>query len=206
MSTCILYYMYGDRSKVKYVLSNYLQIEFMIDKGEGDREQKQRNRDNLRDVIKYCENQIDCRRKLILMYFNENFNPANCHATCDNCEAPRQLVTMDRTEHGIKAVKLLKSINGRTTSNQLLDIFRGSLAKPYVAYRHLEHFGSGKDLSRTEVERLVQHLLIENILQEQCVSNAMGFVNTYVMVLQSPLTHIFRWAKSPTNCYEARGK
>ena len=44
----------------------------MIDKGEGDREQKQRNRDNLRDVIKYCENQIDCRRKLILLYFNEN--------------------------------------------------------------------------------------------------------------------------------------
>ena len=54
---------------------------------------------------------------------------------------------MDRTEHGIKAVKLLKSINGRVTPNQLLDIFRGSLAKPYIAYRQLEHFGSGKDLS-----------------------------------------------------------
>ena len=80
-STCVLYYAYGDKSK----------IEFMIDKGEGDREQKQRNRDNLRDVIKYCENQIDCRRKLILLYFNENFNPADCHATCDNCEAPGNL-------------------------------------------------------------------------------------------------------------------
>jgi bloom syndrome protein len=173
------------------MLSNNTQIEFMIDKGEGDREQKQRHRDNLRDVIKYCENQIDCRRKLILMYFNENFNPADCHATCDNCEAPRQLVTMDRTEHGVKAVKLLKSISGRATSNQLLDIFRGSLAKPYAAYRRLEHFGSGKDLSRTEVERLVQHLLIENILQEQCVSNAMGFVNTYVRVPPSPLLSLF---------------
>ena len=189
MSTCVLYYTYGDRSKVNYAPSNF-QIEFMIDKGEGDRAQKQRNRDNLRDVIKYCENHIDCRRKLILMYFNENFNPADCHATCDNCEAPRQLVTMDRTEHGIKAVKLLKNINGRVTSNQLLDIFRGSLAKPYAAYRHLEHFGSGKDLSRTEAERLVQHLLIENILQDQCVSNAMGFVNTYVWVLQPSLLSV----------------
>lgn len=194
MSTCVLYYAYGDRSK----------IEFMIDKGEGDREQKQRNRDNLRDVIKYCENQIDCRRKLILLYFNENFNPADCRATCDNCEAPRQLVTMDRTEHGIKAVKLLKSINGRVTSNQLLDIFRGSLAKPYTAYRHLEHFSSGKDLSRTEVERLFQHLSIENILQEQCVSNAMGFVNTYVRVLSPPfLLMLFSWGKNRKSCCEA---
>lgn len=190
MSTCVLYYAYGDRSKVNYAPNNF-QIEFMIDKGEGDREQKQRNRDNLRDVIKYCENQVDCRRKLILMYFNENFNPADCHATCDNCEAPRKLVIMDRTEHGIKAVKLLKSINGRVTANQLLDIFRGSLAKQYAAYRRLEHFSSGKDLSRTEVERLVQHLLIENILQEQCVSNTMGFVNTYVRVPSSSFLFIF---------------
>lgn len=55
-SCCILYYNYADK-KI---------IEFMIDKGEGTRDEKQRQRHNLQQVIDYCENNSDCRRQQIL--------------------------------------------------------------------------------------------------------------------------------------------
>jgi bloom syndrome protein len=55
-SQCILYYHFGDKAK----------IDFMIEKGEGSEEEKERQRDNLRSVIRYCENKIDCRRRMVL--------------------------------------------------------------------------------------------------------------------------------------------
>ena len=39
--------------------------------------------------LQYCENQIECRRVLILEFFNEQFNRANCSKTCDNCRCVR---------------------------------------------------------------------------------------------------------------------
>ena len=46
-----------------------LKIENMIDKGEGSRDQKDRQRSNLRQMIAYCENRIECRRQQILAVF-----------------------------------------------------------------------------------------------------------------------------------------
>jgi RecQ family ATP-dependent DNA helicase len=55
-STCILFYSFSDKKT----------IDFLIDRGEGSREQKERQKSNLRQVIAYCENKIDCRRQLVL--------------------------------------------------------------------------------------------------------------------------------------------
>lgn len=172
-STCVLYYSYGDRTK----------IEFMIDKSEGDRDQKQRQRDNLREVIRFCENRVDCRRKLVLRYFSENFNSSTCNATCDNCEKSIKYTQIDRTTESVDSISLFKSISSRITLNQLIDIYRGSLAKPYQKYQTLDKFGCGKQLSRLETERLFQHLTMEDVFQEQCISNSMGFIQTYLKVL-----------------------
>lgn len=87
-STCILYYSYSDKGKV----------EFLIDRGEGSYQQKQRQIESLRDVIQYCENRIDCRRTLILHYFGEVFDRKDCQKTCDNCESAKDVVTRDFTD------------------------------------------------------------------------------------------------------------
>ena len=59
-SMCILFYAFGDRHK----------IEYLIDKGEGSHEQKQRQKDYLKQVIQYCENKFDCRRQQLLSVYN----------------------------------------------------------------------------------------------------------------------------------------
>ena len=38
-------------------------------------------------MIAYCENKMDCRRHLVLSYFGEKFDKAECKQTCDNCLA-----------------------------------------------------------------------------------------------------------------------
>ena len=38
--------------------------------------------------INYCEEQVECRRVLMLTHFGEHgFNRAQCRGTCDNCRA-----------------------------------------------------------------------------------------------------------------------
>jgi bloom syndrome protein len=95
-STCVMFYSYSDKTKV----------EFLIDKGDGSHQQKQRQKESLRDVIQYCENRIDCRRTLILHYFGESFERKDCNKTCDNCESQKEVVTKDFTSSAYALLQL----------------------------------------------------------------------------------------------------
>ena len=76
-SVCIMYYHYGD-TKI---------LEFLISKNASTtREQKERQRDEMKYVVQYCENRSDCRRRLVLLHFGENFDLKESNRTCDNCE------------------------------------------------------------------------------------------------------------------------
>ena len=35
--------------------------------------------------IAYCEEQVECRRSLLLAHFGEAWDPARCQRTCDVC-------------------------------------------------------------------------------------------------------------------------
>ena len=35
--------------------------------------------------IAYCEEQVECRRSVILAHFGESFDVKACHGTCDVC-------------------------------------------------------------------------------------------------------------------------
>ncbi|CAG8781336.1 13938_t:CDS:1, partial [Acaulospora morrowiae] len=73
-SICVLFYSYTDK----------FSIEKLIDGGEGNTEQKKQQRENLKEMIRYCENIVDCRRELVLRYFGENFRNSECQRGCDN--------------------------------------------------------------------------------------------------------------------------
>ena len=171
-STCIMFYSYSDKSTV----------DFLIGRSESSHQQKQRQRESLRDVIQYCENRIDCRRTLILHYFGESFDRRDCHKSCDNCESAKEIVTRDFTDAARDLLTLLKSIRGKITLIQLVDIFRGSTSKKSVQYEHLRQYGSGKSLSRGDAERLSQMMVTQGILEEYCEVNGLGFVSSYVRI------------------------
>ena len=174
-SGCFLYYGYQDTSALKR----------MIDDGEGSWEQKERQRQMLRNVIQFCENRSDCRRVQILNYFNEGFRSEDCHGSCDNCNSNITFEAQDFTESAADAISLVGKVQkDNVTLLHCVDIFRGSKSKKIsdMGHNHLEEFGVGSDLEKGDVERLFYRLLSEDALTENHEVNKAGFALQYVGV------------------------
>ena len=182
-SGCYMYYGYQDTSMIKR----------MIDEGEGSWEQKERQRQMLRNVIQYCENKTDCRRVQVLSYFNESFDREDCRGSCDNCNSNSVFETQDFSEYAVTALVLVKKIeHDSVTLLHCVDVFRGSKTKKITDLRHdrLEEHGAGSELDRGNVERLFYRLLSEDAISEHNVVNKAGFASQYVHVKFSPLSNL----------------
>ena len=172
-SKCYLYYNYGDCKILKK----------MIDEGEGSREQKQRQHDMLRNVIQFCENKSDCRRVQVLSYLSEPFRKEDCDRTCDNCTSDATFEEMDLSRYAQKAIELVKKVHdSNVTVLQCVDAFRGAKSAKIKKADIDDCFGFGADLERGDVERVFNHLLEHQALQETSVSNKMGFATNYLHV------------------------
>lgn len=174
-SGCYLYYGYQDTSALKR----------MIDEGEGTWDQKERQRQMLRNVIQFCENRSDCRRVQVLNYFNESFNREDCKNCCDNCNSNSTFETQDFSELATAAISLVKKIEkDQVTLLHCVDVFRGSKSKKIAELHHSEvpEYGVGSNIDRGDVERIFYRLLSEDALSEHNVMNKSGFANQYVHV------------------------
>ena len=49
----------------------------------------------LREMVRYCEDAVTCRRAAMLRMFEETFDPSACEGTCDNCADTSDVVTRD---------------------------------------------------------------------------------------------------------------
>jgi ATP-dependent DNA helicase RecQ len=150
---CILYFNYGDRMKIEYLIANrtseHLQALAL---------------QQLRDVQDYCES-YTCRRQILLRYFGEEVTEENC-GNCDNCLRPT--TTEDRT---VDAQKLLSCI-GRTQQRfglrYVVDVLRGAKTQKIRDHNHdqLSTYGIGRDVSADEWMRLGRALLQQGLLSE----------------------------------------
>ncbi|KAI7118460.1 ATP-dependent DNA helicase, partial [Hortaea werneckii] len=172
-SSCYLFYGFGDATKLRR----------MIDEGEGDHEQKERQRAMLRKMIQYCDNRSDCRRVQVLSYFSEVFHPDDCHEQCDNCCSDANFETEDFTDLARQAVNLVRKVStSRVTILYCIDVFRGENKKKIrdLGHDELEEFGVASHLCREDAERLVYGLVAEGAIAEENVVNTRGFANQYV--------------------------
>ncbi|KAI8323222.1 ATP-dependent DNA helicase [Martensiomyces pterosporus] len=176
-AVCVLFYSYRDKSS----------LDYMIDRGDGDWELKERQRQQVRQVVQFCENVTDCRRQLVLSYFGEQFDVSRCNKTCDNCrkrlDTPQfETDLTSETCSLIQTVQVLSEQGTKTTLLQLTDIFKGSKSKRIMdrGDNNLPAYNKGHTLTKTDSERLCHHLVLRQILDEYCESNAMGFVSSYV--------------------------
>jgi superfamily II DNA helicase RecQ len=157
---------------------------------EGDKasdEEKKFQLDGVKEVVRYCQNDIACRRVQVLRYFGQTFDPIDCHNNCNNCADSRPTQTVDLTDAGIDMIRLVQSFgNSNVTKAQTLDAFRGSSAKA-LRDKGLDEdsnplSGRGKSLSRDHCDHLIDHLLLEDALEERCISSAAGWNNMYIGV------------------------
>lgn len=96
---------------------------------------------------------------------------------CSTCVRNTSWITLC---HNLMVV--VRSVSGKITLIQLVDIFRGSASKKSLRYEKLRHYGSGRGLSRGDAERLAQTLVTQRILEEYCEANGLGFVSSYVRI------------------------
>ncbi|SCU92970.1 LANO_0E02674g1_1 [Lachancea nothofagi CBS 11611] len=175
-SYCIMYYTFRDVRT----------IQTMIQKDKNlDRENKEKHLTKLQQVMQYCENVTDCRRQLVLSYFNENFDSSLCSRNCDNCKNSVNTTTEERdvSSDAINIVKLVSSIQDeKVTLIHCQDIYKGSRNSKIVQAGHdkLAFHGFGKNMSKSEIERIFFRLVTTQILQEYSVMTGRGFASNYV--------------------------
>ncbi len=151
---CILYFNYGDRIKV----------EFIIDQKQSEQEQLIA-RQQLNQVMAYCDSR-DCRRHVLLGYFGEDWQQENC-GNCDNCRRALEPVEMeDRTIDAQKFLSCVGRTEQRFGMTHVIDVLRGANTKKIRDFNHdqLSTYGIGKDYSIEEWKRLGYALMKQGFL------------------------------------------
>ncbi|KAK4688907.1 bloom syndrome protein, partial [Tremellales sp. Uapishka_1] len=189
-STCILYYNFGGRLermllRATLTPSDSKTMLSMIDRDENlSAAAKERQKASLQEVLRFCSNKTDCRRSQVLAFFNETFDPVNCHQGCDVClhRDQNKFTVQDVSADAIQVIKLVQGFDStaQLTVNNVVDCFRGVKGSAGKNLDQHASFGIGKQWKRAEAERLVQTLMIEGGLAEFYTVNGAGWNNAYI--------------------------
>ncbi len=151
---CIAYYSYKDIQKLE---------KFMQGKPIAEQEI---SRQLLSEVLAYAESS-QCRRKLLLNYFGEDYTEENCQC-CDNCIRPK--ATFDGRSEMKLVLDLVKALPEHFKLDHLANILAGVSNSLIKSYKHdeLPFFGAGKAHSEkfwaTVIHQgLIAHLLVKEI-------------------------------------------
>ncbi|MCF0172584.1 MAG: DNA helicase RecQ [Bacteroidales bacterium] len=129
---CITFYNHKDIQKFE---------KFMQGKPVSEQEI---GRQLLLDVVAYAESN-QCRRKLLLNYFGDDYAEDNC-CSCDNCLNPKK--QFDGQEEMLTLMELILSLKEHFKAEHLADILSGksnSLIKSYNHHKHhLYGVGAGR--------------------------------------------------------------
>ncbi|KAL0651195.1 hypothetical protein Bca4012_093886 [Brassica carinata] len=197
-ASCVLYYGYGDYIRVKHMISQVGAEQNTMANGYNRVASSGRlletNTENLLRMVRYCENEVDCRRFLQLVHFGEKFDSTNCKRTCDNCSSSQSLIDKDVTLITRQLVELVKQTGERFSSSHILEVYRGSLNQMVKKHRHetLQFHGAGKHLTKLEVSRILHYLVTEDILVEDVRKSDMyGSVSSLLKVNKSKAASLF---------------
>ncbi|MBR4774832.1 MAG: DNA helicase RecQ [Bacteroidales bacterium] len=149
---CITYYSYKDIQKLE---------KFMQGKPVSEQEI---GKQLLQETVAYAESS-QCRRKLLLNYFGEDYPEENCGA-CDNCLHPKK--RYDGREELALVIELIESLPERFKLEHLAAILSGVETAMVKSYKHdeLPLFGAGKDRPQRFWEAVMHQGLILHYLEK----------------------------------------
>ncbi len=150
---CILFYNPSDIEKLE---------KFMKDKPVAEREIGTL----LLDETSAFAESSQCRRRLLLSYFGEQFDDENCNKMCDNCRHPKPKT--DVTQEVVNSLKALNSLNAEIDLSHLVNYIIGKKADSIKDYGHdkFPMFGIGKDKDKVFWKGVVRIGLLNNYVNK----------------------------------------
>src|SRR5437588_4692993 len=149
---CLLFFSYGDRVKVEYIIAQ-----------KTDEHEQRLAYQQLQQVIAYGDSTA-CHRRALLAYFGETL-----HQNCGHCDNCLRTVTMeDRTIDAQKFLSCVARTKERFGMGYIIEVLRGANTKKIRDYGHdqLSTYGIGRDLSMEEWQHLGRSLLRQGLLSE----------------------------------------
>ncbi len=118
----------------------------------------------LRETANYCESSV-CRRKLLLHYFGENYEPDNCE-NCDNCLYPKKKV--EAKNELLLLLKTIAAVKEKFKTEYIIDILMGHETETILAHKHdkLEMFGEGSDVEETMWTAVVNQAMLSEYVKK----------------------------------------
>ncbi|HMV29384.1 MAG TPA: DNA helicase RecQ, partial [Anaerolineales bacterium] len=152
---CVLLYSYADVAKLNY----------FIDQKEGD--EKRVAIEHLNAIVRYAEDERNCRRKPLLNYFGESYSAETC-SNCDNCNSAPTPLT-DVTIPAQKFLSCVKRADEKFGAGHIVDILLGSKNEKVLRWEHdkLSTYGIGKELDRKQWMHLARQLLSMGYLKQE---------------------------------------
>ena len=148
---CIAYYSYKDIRKLD---------KFLMSKPVSEQEI---GRQLLMEIETYAESG-DCRRKLLLSYFGEDYTQDNCGA-CDNCLSPKP--RFDARKEMAMVIRLVNSLPEHFKVEHLANVLTGIATAMIKSYNHdkLPMFGAGSDHPVRFWEMVIHQGIIRHFLK-----------------------------------------
>ena len=152
--TVLLLYSYSDVAKQR----------FFINQKEGN--EKRVAEEHLDAIVRYAEDEINCRRKPLLAYFGETFAVGNC-GTCDNCTHAAEPLA-DITIPAQKFLSCVIRTGERFGAGYVADVLRGSKNKKLLRFGHdtVSTYGIGGELSKKQWMHLSRQMLQMGYLEQ----------------------------------------
>lgn len=147
---CITYYSYNDIVKLE---------KFMHGKPIAEQEI---GKQLLLETVSYAESSV-CRRKLLLHYFGEEYEPENCEA-CDNCLHPK--TQFEGTDYVVNVLEAVLAVREKFKADHIANILAGKATSAIKSYKHhkLEIFGVGDEKDERFWNMVVRQALIARLL------------------------------------------
>lgn len=164
LSHCLLFYSPNDKARV-------------VNLTDGKQSEK------INQMVKYCEETIECRRVMILHYFDEMIQKSMCHRQCDNCCSESPIQEVDRTSDALSFLSLVNEINRlgkrRFTLKYCVNVWRGSASKDVRANKHdkLMNSGKGKHIKKEDAENFANTLVVMKYIRERRKSTGYSSFN-----------------------------
>ncbi|KAL7067948.1 ATP-dependent DNA helicase, RecQ family protein [Cryptosporidium serpentis] len=190
-SLCILYYSYKDVVRLQALTDINVENSNKKYRRNDSKSRSDNSLHALLGIVKYCEEQYECRRSIVLRHFGETFSGL-CRVQCDNCrrlkiEQPVNIEVRGIVECIITSVKYFYEYskqrpknNGFLTISSLIDILKGKKKKGKFNDEYLR--GCYGILNENEiwkignVQRLIHMMVINQFLSEKVIQFNSGVV------------------------------